>query len=127
MTDILGTTVRYAGERTAVVVVAGDVDLLIAPRCVQAPSVVERGAPHLAPGLPQADNVDSIGLSFLIVQFHATREAGGPLRVGSVPDRLTRLVTMTGICDLLPILDTVADALAALAADRAGDSAGTTE
>ncbi|MFF3365249.1 STAS domain-containing protein [Streptomyces misionensis] len=128
MTDTLDTTVRYTGDRTAVVVVTGDVDLHTAPVLrAQALTVVEQGAPHLVLDLAQVDYVDSTGLSTLIVLLHAAQEAGGSLRVASVPGRLMRMVTLTGISELLPVHETVADALAALAAEGATDSAGTPE
>jgi anti-sigma B factor antagonist len=49
---------------------------------------VEQGAPHLVLDLAQVDYVDPTGLSTLIVLLHGTQEAGGSLRVASVPDRL---------------------------------------
>ncbi|MEU3838798.1 STAS domain-containing protein [Streptomyces sp. NPDC028635] len=126
MTDTLDTTVRHTGDRTAVVQVAGDLDLHTSPVLrAQAWTVVEQGTPHLVLDLAQVDYVDSTGLSTLIVLLQAAQEAGGSLRVASVPDRLMRMVTLTGISTLLPIHDTVADALAALAADGDADSAGT--
>ncbi|MEU4877100.1 STAS domain-containing protein [Streptomyces sp. NPDC021608] len=124
VTDTLDTTVRHIGDRAAVVVVAGDVDLHTSRLLrVQAMTVVEQGFPHLVLDLAQVDFVDSTGLSALIVLLQATSRAGGSLRVASVPERLVRMVTMTGISQLLPIHETVADALAALGADGAADSA----
>ncbi|MEU2338392.1 STAS domain-containing protein [Streptomyces sp. NPDC013172] len=123
--DTLGTTVRHPGDRTAVVVVAGDVDLHTAPVLrAQALTVVEQGSPHVVLDLAQVDYVDSTGLSTLIVLLQAAQEAGGSLRVASVPDRLVRMVTLTGISQMLPVHATVADALAALGADGAEGSDG---
>ncbi|MDN3267352.1 STAS domain-containing protein [Streptomyces sp. MA15] len=125
MSDTLDTTVRYTGRRTAVVVVTGDVDLHTAPVLrAQALTAVSQGAPHLVLDMAQVDFVDSTGLSTLIVLMHATQKAGGSLRIASVPDRLVRMVNMTGISELLPLHDTVADALAAVAPDGAADGAG---
>ncbi|MFJ8899760.1 STAS domain-containing protein [Streptomyces sp. NPDC102359] len=125
VSDTLDTTIRHTGERTAVVVVTGDVDLHTAPVLrAQALTAVGQGAPHLVLDMAQVDFVDSTGLSTLIVLMHATQEAGGSLRIASVPDRLVRMVTMTGISQLLPMHDTVADALAALAAGYAADGTG---
>lgn len=119
MSDTLDTTVRYTGKRTAVVVVTGDVDLHTAPVLrAEALTAVGHGASHLVLDMAQVDFVDSTGLSTLIVLLHATQEAGGSLRVARVPERLLRMVTMTGISELLPVHDTVADALAALDMDQ---------
>ncbi len=125
MSDTLDTTVRYAGKRTAVVVVTGDVDLHTAPVLrAEALTAVGHGAPHLVLDMAEVDFVDSTGLSTLIVLLHASQEAGGSLRVACVPERLLRMVTMTGISELLPVHDTVADALAALdVAEGAGEGA----
>ncbi|MER6474146.1 STAS domain-containing protein [Streptomyces collinus] len=46
--------------------------------------------------LAGVDHVDSTGLSTLLTLLHATREAGGSLRLARIPGRLTRMVTLTG-------------------------------
>ncbi|WP_395758502.1 STAS domain-containing protein [Streptomyces althioticus] len=118
VSEALDTTVRYTGKHTAVIVVSGDVDLHTAPLLrVEALTAMTRGARHLVLDMAEVDFVDSTGLSTLIVLLHATREPGGSLRVARVPERLVRMVTMTGIAELLPLHDTVADALAALGVD----------
>ncbi|MFH9331246.1 STAS domain-containing protein [Streptomyces althioticus] len=126
VSEALDTTVRYTGNHTAVIVVTGDVDLHTAPVLrVEALTAMTRGARHLVLDMAEVDFVDSTGLSTLIVLLHATQEPGGSLRVARVPERLVRMVTMTGIAELLPVHDTVEDALAALhAREGAGDVAG---
>ncbi|MGA5273634.1 STAS domain-containing protein [Streptomyces cellulosae] len=123
MSDALDTTVRYTGERTAVVVVTGGVDLHTAPVLrAEALTAMTRGARHLVLDMGGVDFVDSTGLSTLVVLLHATQDAGGSLRVACVPARLVRMVTMTGIAELLPVHETVAEALAALDAGDTGDA-----
>ncbi|MEU9756908.1 STAS domain-containing protein, partial [Streptomyces althioticus] len=118
VSEALDTTVRYTGKHTAVIVVSGDVDLHTAPLLrVEALTAMTRGARHLVLDMAEVDFVDSTGLSTLIVLLHTTQEPGGSLRVARVPERLVRMVTMTGIAELLPLHDTVADALAALGVD----------
>ncbi|MET8944693.1 STAS domain-containing protein [Streptomyces sp. NPDC004542] len=118
--SLLDTTVRYTGDGTAVVSVAGDVDLHTAPTLrANALAVVEQGVPHLVLDLARVDFVDSTGLSTLIGLLQAAQEAGGSLRLAAIPDRLARMVTMTGISQLLPVHPTVADALAGRTADGA--------
>lgn len=128
MTDILDVTVRHTSDRTAVVTVSGDVDLHTAATLRRhAMAVVAQGVPHLVLDLAQVDFVDSTGLSTFIGLLHTTQQAGGSLRLADVPDRLTRMVTMTGISELLPIHATVTDALAGRTAGgtlgRAGEGA----
>ncbi|MFC8936836.1 STAS domain-containing protein [Streptomyces griseoincarnatus] len=125
MSEALDTTVRYTDKHTAVIVVTGDVDLHTAPVLrAEALTAVTRGARHLVLDMAEVDFVDSTGLTTLIVLLHATEKAGGSVRVARVPERLERMVTMTGIAELLPMHDTVADALAALdvAGGRDGDA-----
>ncbi|MER7495640.1 STAS domain-containing protein [Streptomyces pharetrae] len=125
VTDTLQLTVRYADDRTAVVSVAGDVDLHTASSLrEQALTVVAEGVPHLVLDLAEVDFVDSTGLSTLIRVLQATQAAGGSLRLADVPDRLIRMVTMTGISQLMPIHTTVADALAGQHADGTPDRVG---
>ncbi|MEW2513744.1 STAS domain-containing protein [Streptomyces sp. NPDC046870] len=130
MTDVsetLDMTVQHIGDNTAVVAVAGDVDLHTAPALrAHALDLVEQGVPHLVLDLARVDFVDSTGLSTFISLLHTTREAGGSLRLADVPDRLTRMVTMTGIAQLLPVHPTVADALAGGPVGTAPDGAGAT-
>ncbi|MEV5464075.1 STAS domain-containing protein [Streptomyces griseoincarnatus] len=115
MSEALDTTVRYTDKHTAVIVVTGDVDLHTAPVLrAEALTAITRGARHLVLDMAEVDFVDSTGLTTLIVLLHATEKAGGSVRVARVPERLERMVTMTGIAELLPMHDTVADALAAL-------------
>ncbi|MEU3161746.1 STAS domain-containing protein [Streptomyces griseoincarnatus] len=115
MSEALDTTVRYTDKHTAVIVVTGDVDLHTAPVLrAEALTAMTRGARHLVLDMAEVDFVDSTGLTTLIVLLHATEKAGGSVRVARVPECLERMVTMTGIAELLPMHDTVADALAAL-------------
>ncbi|MFF4712843.1 STAS domain-containing protein [Streptomyces eurythermus] len=118
VTEILQVTVRYTGDRSAVLGVAGDVDLHTSSTLRErAVSVVEEGVPHLVMDLSQVDFVDSTGLSALISLLHAAQKANGSVRLAAVPDRLVRMVHMTGISQLLPVHPTVADALRGQAVD----------
>ncbi|MET8586719.1 STAS domain-containing protein [Streptomyces collinus] len=112
VSDILDLTVHHPGHDTAVLTVAGDLDLHTAPTLhTRALTVLARDVPHLVVDLAGVDHVDSTGLSTLLTLLHATREAGGSLRLARIPGRLTRMVTLTGISHLLPVYDTVAAAL----------------
>ncbi len=124
MTEILQVTVQYTGDRGAVLRVTGDVDLHTASTLRErAVSVVEEGVPHIVLDLSQVDFVDSTGLSALISLLHVAQKANGSVRLAAVPDRLVRMVNMTGISQLLPVHPTVADALGGQAADGVTESA----
>ncbi len=72
-------------------------------------------------GVPQAEQgaeagvefCDSAGLSTLIGLWHAARGAGGSFALAGIPDRLMRLLTLTGLDTVLPLHPTTAEALAA--------------
>ncbi|MEV5508366.1 STAS domain-containing protein [Streptomyces orinoci] len=123
--DTLDMTVRYPRERIAIVSVAGDVDLhtgsTLRGRVL---SVVDRGIPHIVLDLAGVDYVDSTGLSTFIGLLHSACEADGSLSLAAVPGRLMRMLTMTGISELLPIHDTVDAALAGRTADGSPGSRG---
>ncbi|MEU1037908.1 STAS domain-containing protein [Streptomyces sp. NPDC005551] len=125
MSDTLDMTARHIGDHI-VVTVAGDVDLHTAPTLrAYVRGLVQEGTPHLVLDLPGVDFVDSTGLSTFITLLLETEKAGGSLRLADVPDRLMRMVTITGISALLPVHATVTDALAGRAARTEADDAGT--
>lgn len=128
MTDALDPSIRRTGDRTAVVAVVGDVDLHTASELrTRAQAVVDQGAPHLVLDMEQVDFVDSTGLTTLIVLLQAAQAAGGSLRVARIPERLVRMVTITGVSQLIPMYDTVDEALAALTTEVTADGAGPSE
>ncbi|CAL9338711.1 hypothetical protein SUDANB108_00221 [Streptomyces sp. enrichment culture] len=129
--DALDMTVQHIDDRTAIVVVAGDVDLHTAVSLrAYVVALLNRDVRHLVLDLAGVEYVDSSGLSTLVVLLHAAREHGGSLRVAEVPERLMRMLTMTGISEVLPVHRTVTDAVAAAgtadgSANAAGDAGGT--
>jgi anti-sigma B factor antagonist len=128
VTDALDPSIRLTGDRTAVVAVVGDVDLHTASELrTRALSVVEQGVPHLVLDMEQVDFVDSTGLTTLIVLLQAAQAAGGSLRVARIPERLVRMVTITGVSQLIPMYDTVDEALAALTTEVTADGAAPSE
>jgi anti-sigma B factor antagonist len=128
VTDALDPSIRLTGDRTAVVAVVGDVDLHTASELrTRALSVVEQGVPHLVLDMEQVDFVDSTGLTTLIILLQAAQAAGGSLRVARIPERLVRMVTITGVSQLIPMYDTVDEALAALTTEVTADGAAPSE
>jgi anti-sigma B factor antagonist len=119
MTDVTHTihlTVQHPRPGLAIAAVVGDVDMQTASTLRSgALEIIQQGHPRLVLNLAQVGFCDSAGLSVIIGIWHAAREAGGSLSLAAVPDRLTRMLSMTGVDSLLPVHATSADAVAALA------------
>ncbi|MFF5255404.1 STAS domain-containing protein [Streptomyces leeuwenhoekii] len=122
MTDVTDTfhlTVQHSRPGFAVATVAGEVDMHTALTLhSQALEIVERGHPRLVLDLAQVGFCDSAGLSALIRIWHAAQAAGGSLGLAAVPDRLMRMLSMTGVDSLLAVHATAAEAVAAMSAGR---------
>ncbi|MFF5435198.1 STAS domain-containing protein [Streptomyces griseofuscus] len=115
MTDTLHLTVQHPRPGLAIAVVAGEVDLHTADTLRhEASEIIQQGCPHLILDLSQVGFCDSAGLSALIGLWHATQAVGGALRLANVPDRLMRMLTLTGVDTILPIHATSAEALTAM-------------
>ncbi|MEU9590905.1 STAS domain-containing protein [Streptomyces sp. NPDC048193] len=115
VTDTLHLTVQHPRPRLAIATVAGDVDTRTADTLRhEASGIIEQGCPHLVLDLSQVGFCDSAGLSALIGLWHAAQAAGGALRLADVPDRLMRMLVLTGVDAVLPIHATAADAVAAM-------------
>ncbi|MFF0885565.1 STAS domain-containing protein [Streptomyces sp. NPDC003456] len=131
VSDTLDMTVHHLSDGSAVLTVTGNVDLHTSPTLrAHALALVDEGVRHLVLDLARVDFVDSTGLSTFITILQATRRRDGSLRLAAVPDRLMRMMTMTGISQLLPVHATVDEAVAAGPAaatvtDVAGPDAGT--
>ncbi|WP_067475109.1 STAS domain-containing protein [Actinomadura hibisca] len=69
--------------------------------------------PHVVLDLSGVPFCDSSGLNALIVLYRRLHTNGGTMTLAAVPDRLGRLLTMTGIDRLIPTHPTVEAALAA--------------
>ncbi|MEU1010969.1 STAS domain-containing protein [Streptomyces sp. NPDC088810] len=118
MTDVTHTlhlTVQHPHPGLAIATVVGDVDVQTAPTLrSEGLEIIRQGHPRLALDLAQVGFCDSAGLSAIIGIWHAAQEAGGSLRLAAVPDRLMRMLRMTGVDSLLPVHATAADAVAAV-------------
>ncbi|MEV5440484.1 STAS domain-containing protein [Streptomyces sp. NPDC052682] len=117
MTDVTHTlhlTVQHPHPGLALATVVGDVDVHTAPTLRSgALEIIQQGHARLALDLAQVGFCDSAGLSAIIGIWHAAQEAGGSLSLAAVPDRLMRMLSMTGVDSLLPVHATPADAVAA--------------
>ncbi|MBQ0976104.1 STAS domain-containing protein [Actinospica acidiphila] len=113
--DTLHLTVQHPRPGLAIATVAGDMDLHTAETLRrQASDIIEKECPHLVLDLAQVRFCDSAGLSALIGLWHATQALGGALGLADVPDRLMRMLVLTGVDAVLPIHATAAEALIAM-------------
>ncbi|MFJ4809545.1 STAS domain-containing protein [Streptomyces longwoodensis] len=116
VTDTLELTVQHPRPGLAIATVTGDVDLHTADTLRRDASIlIERGCPHLVLDLSQVGFFDSAGLSALIGLWHAAQAQGGALGLAEVPDRLMRMLTLTGLDTILAVHATTAEALTAMA------------
>ncbi|GGV83801.1 STAS domain-containing protein [Streptomyces massasporeus] len=112
VTDTLQLTVRHPRPGLAIATISGDVDTRTADTLRrEASEIIQQGCPHLILNLSRVGFCDSAGLSALIGLWHATQAAGGALRLAHVPDRLMRMLTLTGVDAVLPVHATAAEAL----------------
>ncbi|GAB2622598.1 hypothetical protein GCM10027168_63200 [Streptomyces capparidis] len=112
--ELLELTVSHSGGSVAVVAVAGDVDLHTSPDLrAAAAELVETGRHHLVLDLSEVDFFDSSGLSTLVGIWKVVQARGGSLKLAAVPDRLQRMLALTGLAAYMPVHPTTAAALAA--------------
>lgn len=70
------------------------------------------GHPHLILDLGAVSFCDSSGLSALITLYRWVQDAEGSLMLAGVPDRLIRLLDMSGVSRLITIFPTADEAIA---------------
>ncbi|MER6472423.1 STAS domain-containing protein [Streptomyces collinus] len=114
MTDDIELALTATPGPAAVATVTGEIDLHTAPGLrTRALELIDQGHHHLILDLSGVGFCDSAGLSALIGIWHGAQEAGGSLALAAVPDRLMRMLTLTGVDSLLPHYPSTADALSA--------------
>ena len=113
MTDFRLTAQHTDGD-LALAHVAGYLDIDTAPRLrAQALALIEQGHRHLILDLAAVTFCDSSGLNALIGILRCAKTADGALVLAAVPDRLERLLDLTGLSALLPAHPSAAHALVA--------------
>ncbi|WP_162466571.1 anti-sigma factor antagonist [Streptomyces taklimakanensis] len=104
MTDDLRITVERTHGPATLVAVAGELDYHTSPRLrSDALALIEGDRPHLVLDLSGVSFCDSSGLSVLIGLWNRAQAIGGSLVLCSVPERLMRLIRMTGLDQVLSI------------------------
>ncbi|MEU6895537.1 STAS domain-containing protein [Streptomyces sp. NPDC046557] len=113
MTDFRLTAQHTDGD-LALAHVAGELDMATAPHLrAQALALIEQGQRHLILDLAAVTFCDSSGFNALIGILRCAKTADGTLVLAAVPDRLERLLDLTGLSALLPAHPTAAHALVA--------------
>ncbi|MFF3736755.1 STAS domain-containing protein [Streptomyces sp. NPDC002566] len=114
MTDTFHFTCRHTDGDLALARLAGDLDIATAPTLrTQALALIEQGHRHLILDLAAVTFCDSSGFNALIGIYRCVQAADGSLTLSAVPDRLDRLLHLTGLDTLMPAHPTAGDALAA--------------
>lgn len=112
MTDDLTLTVQHTDNTLALVAVAGEIDFNTAPALrAGALELVGQGHPHLVLDCTHVTFCDSSGFSSLIGVLRSATADNGSLVLACVPERLARMLHLTGLSTLMPSYPTVAAAL----------------
>jgi anti-sigma B factor antagonist len=91
------------------VAVAGEVDAETAPQLRDALLAALADAEAVVVDLDSVTFMDSSGLSALLVAHRAAEASGGTLRLRDVPGRVMKLLTITGLDELLTVETAPAD------------------
>ncbi|MFB7085747.1 STAS domain-containing protein [Streptomyces sp. NPDC056296] len=112
MTDDLTLTVQHTDGPLALIAVAGEIDIETAPALrAQALHLIAQGHPHLVLDCTRVTFCDSTGFSALIGILRCAKADNGSLTLACVPDRLARMLDLTGISTLMPSYPNATDAL----------------
>ncbi|MEU7067203.1 STAS domain-containing protein [Streptomyces sp. NPDC053429] len=122
MTDSLTLTTTHTDDFLTVVRVCGAIDVATAPALrSEAVALITSGQSHLILDLAQVSFCDSSGLNVLIGIMRCAHTADGSLTLAAIPERLARMLDLTGVSTFLPAYPS---ADAALRARRDGLTAG---
>lgn len=118
MTDDLTLTTTHIDGPLAVVTVGGEIDFETAPALrTHGLELIAQGHPHLILDLTPVTFCDSSGFNALIGIMRCARTANGSLTLAAAPDRLSRMLDLTGLGTVLPSYPTTAAAMDAYLAD----------
>ncbi|HEX2312808.1 MAG TPA: STAS domain-containing protein [Thermomonospora sp.] len=115
MSGPLNITTTVAGAELAVLSIVGDLDVRTSDAFRDhVVAAVDGGHRHLVLDLAAVPFCDSSGLNALVHIHRHVTAAGGSVVLAAAPDRLVRMLTLTGVHRLLPLHLTARDALDAL-------------
>ncbi len=103
MTDHLTLTTTHTDGPLAVLDVGGEIDIQTAPALrEEALALIAQGHPHLILDLTGVTFCDSSGFNALIGIMRCATAAHGSLTLAAVPDRLLRMLDLTGLSAIMP-------------------------
>ncbi|MFC5171056.1 STAS domain-containing protein [Streptomyces mutomycini] len=109
-------TVRQPMDSTAVLTVAGEIDVDSAPTLrTRALELIRQGRSHLVLDMAPLRFCDSSGLNTMIGILRYAKDRHGSLSVAAAPPHLARLLDVTGVGELIPALPSTTDALTLIA------------
>ncbi|MFI7320169.1 STAS domain-containing protein [Streptomyces venezuelae] len=113
MTDTFLIDVPHTDGTLAVIALSGDFDITTAPAVrARALELIAAGHPDLVADLAKVTFCDSSGLGALIGIWRCAKDADGSLTLAAIPDRLSRLLDVTGMDTILPAYPSTEAALA---------------
>ena len=104
-------------QKTAIVRVSGDLDMATAPSFRrQTVAAIAAGATSVVVDLTPTDHIDSVGVGLLLGVLKRVRTHDGSLRVVCDEDRIRRVLELTELTTIIPVVDRLDDALVGIAA-----------
>ncbi|MGV2917477.1 STAS domain-containing protein [Streptomyces alfalfae] len=114
MTDAFHIDVPHTDGTLAVITLSGEFDITTAPAVrARALELIAAGHPDLVADLAGVTFCDSSGLGALVGIWRCARDADGSLALAAIPERLGRLLSVTGMDTFLPAHPSADAALAA--------------
>lgn len=114
MENVIAVEVR---GQTAIVRVVGDLDMATAPAFRrETVAAIAAGATHVVVDLTPTDHVDSVGVGLLLGVLKRVRTHDGSVRVVCDEDRIRRVLELTELTTIIPVVDRLSDAMADTAA-----------
>ncbi|CQR60314.1 STAS domain-containing protein [Streptomyces leeuwenhoekii] len=103
MTDDLTLATTHTDGHLAALCVGGEIDTQTAPALRKgALDVIAQGHPHLILDLTGITFCDSSGFNALIGIMRCAIAANGSMTLAAVPDRLSRMLDLTGLSTIMP-------------------------
>ncbi|MFI2780150.1 STAS domain-containing protein [Streptomyces sp. ALB3] len=119
MTDAFHIDVPHTQGALAVIALSGEFDIATAPAVrARALELIANGHPDLIADLAGVTFCDSSGLGALIGIWRCAKEADGSLTLAAIPERLGRLLSVTGMDTFLLTHPDTQTALAACQGNR---------
>jgi anti-sigma B factor antagonist len=119
MTDAFHIDVPHTDGALAVIALSGEFDITTAPAVrARALELIADGHPDLVADLSGVTFCDSSGLGALVGIWRCAKDADGSLTLAAIPDRLSRLLSVTGMDTFLPAFPSADAALAARQSNR---------